>query len=78
MCNGTAVCFLLDRTKVPHTQWPNGLRFVSVAACFLEFWFPIPPEVWMYVVVSVVFCHVKVSASIGSLIQRSPTECGVV
>ena len=28
-------------------------------------------------VVSVVFCHVKVSATGRSLVQRSPTDCGV-
>jgi len=58
------------------SQWPRGLRRRSAAARLLGFWVRIPPEAWMSVV-NVVSCQVEVSTSGWSLVQRSPTECGV-
>jgi hypothetical protein len=58
------------------SQWPRGLRRRSAAARLLGFWVRIPPGAWMSVV-NVVSCQVEVSTSGWSLVQRSPTECGV-
>jgi hypothetical protein len=58
------------------TLWsPRGLRRGSTAARLLELWVRIPPRAWMSV--SCECCQVEVSASGWSLVQRSPTECGV-
>jgi hypothetical protein len=56
-------------------QWPRGLRRGSAAAHLLRFWFRISPEARS--LVSVVCCHIEVSASGWSLVQRSPTACDV-
>ena len=61
--------------KFRPSQWPRGLRRGSAAARLLGLWVRIPREAWMFV--SVVCCQVEVSASGRSLVQRSPTECGV-
>ena len=58
------------------SQWPRGLKRRSAAARLLKLWVRIPPGAWMSVV-SVVCCHVEVSATHWSLIQRSPTDCVV-
>jgi len=58
------------------SHWPRGLRRGSAAARLLRLWVRIPPGAWM-LVVSVVCCQAEVSASGWSLVQRSPTECGV-
>jgi hypothetical protein len=58
------------------SQWPCGLRRGSTAARLLGLRVRIPPTAWMSVV-SVVCCQVEVSATGWSLVQRSPTECGV-
>jgi len=58
------------------SQWPRGLSCRSAAARLLGLWVQIPPGAWMSVV-TVVCCQVEVSASGWSLVQRSPTECGV-
>ena len=58
------------------SQWPRGLRRRSTAARLLRSWVRIPPEAWMSVL-SVVCCQVEVSATSWSLVQRSPTDCGV-
>ena len=44
------------------------------AARLLSSWVRIPPGAWMFVV-TVVCCHVEVSATSWSLVQRSPTDC---
>ena len=54
----------------------TGLRSGSSVVCLLELRVRIPPGAWMSVV-RVVCCQVEVSASGLSLVQRSPTECGV-
>jgi hypothetical protein len=56
------------------SQWPCGLRRGSTAARLLGLWVRMPPRSW---IVSVVCCQVEVSASGWSLVQSSPTDCGV-
>jgi len=64
-------CIVLCRS-----QWSRGLRRWFTAACLLRLWVRIPPGAWVSVV-NVVWCHVAVSATSRSLVQRSPTDCGV-
>ena len=61
---------------VRRSQWPRGLRRRSAAARLLRLWVRIPPGAWTFVV-SVLCCQVEVSATSRSLVQRSPTDCGV-
>ena len=57
---------------------PRCLRCGSAAARLLGLWVRIPPGAWMFVSCDCfVYCRVEVSASVWSLFQRSPTECGV-
>jgi hypothetical protein len=49
---------------------------IPSAALFLGLRVRIPPGAWMSVV-KFVFCQLEVSASDSSLVQGSPTECGV-
>jgi len=64
--------------RFSRSQWPRGLRrSKSAAARLLRLWVRIPPEAWISVV-SVVCCHVEVSATSWSLVQRSPTDCGAL
>ena len=58
------------------SQWPCGLRLRSMAARLLRMWVRIPSGAWMFVV-SVLCCQVEVFATSWSLVQRSPTDCGV-
>jgi hypothetical protein len=58
------------------SRWPRGQRRGSAAARLLGLWVRIPPGEWMSLV-SVVCCQVEVSATGRSLVQRSPTKCGV-
>jgi len=59
------------------SQWPRGLRRGSATAPLLWRRNGIPPEHGCLFAVNVVCCQVEVSASDWSLVQRSPTECGV-
>ena len=59
------------------SQWPRGLRRGSAAARLLRWWVRIPPGHGSLSVVSVVCCLVEVSATSGSLVQKSPTDCDV-
>jgi hypothetical protein len=59
------------------SQWPRGLRRGSAAAPMLRLRVRIPPGHGCLSFVSVVCCQVEVSASGWSLVQGSPTECGV-
>jgi len=59
------------------SQWPLGLRRGPAAACMLVLRVRIPPGHGCLSLLSVVYCQVEVSASVWSLFQRSPTECGV-
>jgi hypothetical protein len=58
-------------------QWPHGPRRVSAAARLMGLWVRISRGGTDVSVVSVVCCQVEVSTSGWSLVQRSPTECGV-
>ena len=58
-------------------QWPRVLRRGSASARLLGFGFESRRGHGYLSLVSVVFCEVEVSASGWSLVQRSPTECGV-
>ena len=65
------VCF------ISRSQWPRGLTLWSAAARLLRSWVRIPPGgMDVLSVVSIVCCHVEVSATSWSLVQRSPTDCG--
>ena len=55
------------------SRWSSGVKRGSATARLLDLWVRIPPGTWMSVV-SVVCCHVKVSASLWSLVQTSPTD----
>ena len=59
------------------TQWPRGLRRESAAARFLGSRDRMPQRHGCLSLVIVEGCQVEVSAWGWSLIQRSPTECGV-
>jgi hypothetical protein len=59
------------------SQWPCGLRRGSVAARLLGSWVRIPPGAWMSVSCECCVIQVEVSATSWTLVQRSPTECGV-
>jgi hypothetical protein len=62
---------IMNLTIVTYT-----IRCGSAAVSLLELWVLIPLEAWI-ALLSVVFCQAEVSASGWSLVQRSPTECGV-
>jgi hypothetical protein len=68
--------YLNGVTYCSRSQWPRDLRRGSTAARLLGLWFRVPPRSWLSIV-SVVCCQVEVSATNWSLVQRSPTECGV-
>jgi hypothetical protein len=59
------------------SQRPCGLRLGSTAARLLGLRVRIPPRHGCLSLVIVVCCQVQVSATGRSLVQRSPTECGV-
>ena len=60
--------FIVNRRR----QWPcmYGVRLRGL-------WVRNAPGVWILSVVSVVCCRVEVSATGRSLVQRSPTDCGL-
>ena len=62
---------------VSRSQWPHSLRRRSTAARMLRSWVRIPLGAGCLSVVSIVCCQVEVSATSWSLVQRSPTDCGV-
>ena len=74
-CNGTATFYLIIRYC--RSQWPRRLKRGSAAAYFLGLQVRIPPAHGCRPTVSVVCCHVEVSATSWSPVQGSPTECGV-
>jgi hypothetical protein len=62
----------------PQSQWPSGLRRGSAADRLLGLQVRFPPRAWMFVCCKCcVCCQVEVSATSRSLVQRSPTDCGV-
>ena len=58
------------------SRWPRGLRRGSAATRLLGMRVRIPPRAWISLL-SVVCFQVEVSATGRSLVQRSPTDCGV-
>jgi hypothetical protein len=62
---------------VCRSQWPSGLRRGSAADRLLGLRVRIPPGHGCVSVVSVVCCQIEVSAAGRSVVQRSPTDCGV-
>jgi hypothetical protein len=49
----------------------------SAAVRLLGLWVRIPTGLWMFVLYECFCCQVEVSSRGRSLVQRSPTECGV-
>jgi hypothetical protein len=58
-------------------QWPRGLRSRYASERLLGSWARTPPEAWMFVSCECLCCQVEVSATGRSLVQTSPTDCGV-
>jgi hypothetical protein len=71
-----AVNMLHDKFSC-RSQWPRGLRRRSAAERLLGSWVRIPPGAWMFVSCGWLCCQVDVSATGRSVVQRSPTDCGV-
>jgi hypothetical protein len=67
--------FKVINTLLCQSQWPRGLRCRSAATRLLSLWARIPPRAWIFVCCEC--CQVEVSATSWSLVQRSPTVCGV-
>ena len=59
------------------SQWPRVLNRGSAAARLPGLWVWIPPGHGYLSLVIVVCCRVGISASGWSVVQRSPTACGV-
>jgi hypothetical protein len=59
------------------SPWPRGLRRRSAADRLLGSSVRIPKGTWMFVSCECLCCQVEVSVADRSLVQRSPTECGV-
>ena len=74
LINQSFKLFTLPNT-IWRSQWPRGWRCGSVAARLLRLRIRIPPRVWLSLVN--LCCQIEVSAMGRSLVQRSPTECGV-
>ena len=55
----------------------SGLKRGSAVARLVRLWVRIPPRAECLSLLSIVFCKVEVSSSGLSLVQRSPTGCGV-
>jgi hypothetical protein len=74
-CQVTVKSELYQRWGRP--QWPGGLRRRFAAERLLGSWVRIPQGAWMFVSSECLCCQVEVSATGRSLVQRSPTDCGV-
>jgi hypothetical protein len=76
----TTWCLIKHRdNSIGRSQWPCGIRRGFAAARLLGLWVRIPPGGGHghLSLVNVMYCQVEVSASGWSIVQRSPTECGV-
>ena len=69
------VYLLMVSESYCRSQLPRGLRRRSAAARLLRSWVRIPPGAWIFVCCEC--CRVEVSATSWSLVQRSPTDCGM-
>jgi hypothetical protein len=72
------LCFIFCLNNRPafRSQWPRSLRRGSAASSLLVLRFRSPPGARMFVS-CIVCCQVVVSATGWSLVQMTPTECGV-
>jgi hypothetical protein len=66
----------MTASRTSRSQWPRGLRRGFAGAVLLGLQVQIPSGSCLSLV-SFVCCHVEVSASERSLVQRSHTECDV-
>jgi hypothetical protein len=74
----TKSCMLVITVCLCRQQWPRGLSRGSAASRLLGLRLRIPPRAWMFVCCECRVCsQVEVSAAGSSLVQRSPTECGL-
>jgi hypothetical protein len=74
----TNVHFRLQNISLCHWNVPIPVAARSAAVRLLGFWVWIPPGVWMSVFLECCVLSGKVLCAKGqSLVQRSPTECGV-
>ena len=64
-------------TYLGRSQWPSGLRRVSTAVACWDCEFESRQRNGCLSVVSIVCCQVEVSSTGRSLVQSSPTDCGV-
>jgi len=73
------LCILLLHTifSYSRSQWPRCLWRRSADAHLLRLWVHIPPGLGCSSIAIVVYCQVDVYATSWSLVQRSPTNCGV-
>jgi hypothetical protein len=75
---GREICFIFPSYVCSGwCQWPRNLKRRSAAERLLGPWVWIPPGAWMSVCCECLYCQVEVSATGRSLVQRSPTDCGV-
>jgi hypothetical protein len=65
------------RKVISRSQWPRCLRRRSADELLLGSCVRIAPGSWMFVSCECLCCQVEVSATVRSLVQRSPTDCGV-
>jgi hypothetical protein len=72
------IIFVYGEEAESRSQWPRGLRRGFTAARLLGLWIRISRlRHGCLSLVSVVCRQVEVSATSWSLVQRSPTDCGV-
>jgi hypothetical protein len=76
-CSSQTSWFNCSNNSKVRSQWPRDLRLGSAAARLLGLRVRIPPGHGYLSLVIVVCCQVGLSALGWSLVQRSPTECGV-
>jgi hypothetical protein len=73
--------FIFRYYSKSRSQWPRGLRRMSVAAWFLGSRIRIPLGAWRFFCCIYKLCcpvQAEVSATGRSLVQRSPTVCLIV
>jgi hypothetical protein len=75
LTHGTAGYYVTLISQYCRSQWWRRRR--SAAECLLGSWVRIPPGAWMFVSCECLRCQVEVCETGRSLVQRSPTDCGV-
>jgi hypothetical protein len=76
LCDDETSSWLIIRHDC-RSQWPRGLWRGCATTHLLRLWVRDPLKARMFVWCEYCVCHVEVSASGWSLVQRIPTECGV-